>query len=76
MSDLGQRIRLERKRLGISQRELAELVGVHQTMISGIESGERNPSVKLLADLQSHFGVILLPVVGTESLVEVPHAGA
>lgn len=76
MSELGKRIRLERIRLGFSQRELADLVGVHQTMISSIETGEKNPSVKLLADLQERFGVTLLPATGTEAFVEVPHANA
>lgn len=75
MSELGQRVRLERKRLGISQRTLADSVGVHQTMISGIESGERNPSVRLLADLQAYFGVTLLPA-GNDHVPEVVHVVA
>jgi len=62
MSKLGKRIRLQRVIHGISQQQLADAVGVHQTMISGIETGEKSPSLRLLSDLQAYFGVSLLPI--------------
>ncbi|WP_250674477.1 helix-turn-helix transcriptional regulator (plasmid) [Paraclostridium ghonii] len=36
-----------RKEKGISQRELAELVGVSRNTISSIETGQFNPTAKL-----------------------------
>jgi len=49
---LGQQIRASRERLGLSQRQLAELVGIpaHQT-ISQIEKGTRGVKVWELATL-------------------------
>jgi len=70
MSKLGTRIRLQRVLHGISQQQLADAVGVHQTMISGIETYEKNPSIKLLSDLQAYFGVSLLPVGEPSAVIE------
>ena len=42
----GQRIRDERTKQGISQEELGFRTGLDRTYISGIERGERNPSLK------------------------------
>jgi len=42
LKTLGNRIRAERERKGISQERLAELATVHRTYIGGIERGERN----------------------------------
>jgi transcriptional regulator with XRE-family HTH domain len=45
---IGRNMRKLRKRLGISQEELAALSGLHRTYIGGIERGERNITVKTL----------------------------
>jgi DNA-binding XRE family transcriptional regulator len=42
------RLRMER---GLSQKQLAELVGTKQSAISRLESGEYNPSVQFLTKL-------------------------
>jgi transcriptional regulator with XRE-family HTH domain len=39
---LGKRVRARRKKLGLSQRELAERAGVQVSYIGGIETGTRN----------------------------------
>jgi len=43
--EFGQRIRNLRKEQGISQEDLALRAGLDRTYISGIERGERNPSL-------------------------------
>ena len=44
---IGQRIRKTRKAHGLSQEQLAELVGVSRNTISSIETGQFNPTAKL-----------------------------
>ena len=41
----GERIREERKKLNISQEELADRAGVHRTYIGMIERAERNITI-------------------------------
>ncbi len=47
MFDLSE-IRIRRRRLGLTQRELAELVGVSQPLIARIESGTIDPKFSLV----------------------------
>lgn len=49
-----QRLRHEK---GLSQEELAHSANVHQTYLSGVESGKRNPSIRVLERLVSALGV-------------------
>lgn len=48
---IGKNIRNRREEFGLDQSELAERVGVSQTMISHIEKDRKNPSIGLLADI-------------------------
>ncbi len=57
--EIGQRIKDLRKEKGLTQQELAELVGVSQNLISKIEPGMRVPSVDLFAELSRVFEVSL-----------------
>jgi len=41
-------IKRRRKRLGLTQKELAELVGVSQSLIAKIESGKTDPKLSLV----------------------------
>ena len=50
---LGRRIRELRKRKGINQEKLAELVNVDPTTISNIENGKNYPSLQNLENLLS-----------------------
>jgi transcriptional regulator with XRE-family HTH domain len=45
---LGKAIRLRRKELKLTQREFAELSGLHRTYLSNVEQGSRNLSVLTL----------------------------
>lgn len=44
---LKNRLKETRKKLGLSQNELAKMVGVSRNTISSIEVGQFNPSAKL-----------------------------
>lgn len=48
LDGIGDRIREERLRCGLSQRELARRLGVSPSLISQLESGHSNPSVATL----------------------------
>lgn len=54
---LGERIRLKREALGLTQAELGEKLGVGPNQIGAIESGRTAPSYKVF--------VSLAPVLGT-----------
>ncbi|MBI3996794.1 MAG: helix-turn-helix transcriptional regulator [Candidatus Omnitrophica bacterium] len=54
---LGARVRRLRKRKGWSQEELAERCGHHWTYIGGLERGERNATLQIIADIAQAFGV-------------------
>lgn len=41
----GNRLKVVRKKVGISQEKLAELAGLHRTYVSSVERGQRNISL-------------------------------
>lgn len=45
-----------RRRRGLSQEELADRAQVHQTYLSGIETGKRNPSILVLHRIAKALG--------------------
>jgi transcriptional regulator with XRE-family HTH domain len=57
VSDLGQRIRQARLDAGLSQRGLAELVGVSFPHISKVEAGRESASTELLARIGEAVGI-------------------
>jgi transcriptional regulator with XRE-family HTH domain len=57
LEDIGSRLREERERVGISQRELARRVGLSASLISQIESGQSKPSVSTLYSIVTELGV-------------------
>ncbi len=69
LEDIGTRIREERERVGISQRELARRIGLSASMISQLESGQSKPSVSTLYAIVTELGVSLDDVFrGTEGM--------
>lgn len=42
---------------GLSQEEFADLAGLHPTYVSGIETGYRNPTVKIIARIAEALDV-------------------
>jgi len=55
----GARVRELRRRLGVSQEELAHRAGMHFTYLGGIERGERNPALVNIARLSIALDVSL-----------------
>lgn len=45
---VGINIRYWRQKRGLSQEEFAERAELHPTYVSGIETGKRNPTVKII----------------------------
>jgi quercetin dioxygenase-like cupin family protein/DNA-binding Xre family transcriptional regulator len=51
MEKIGTRIRVERKKTGLTLRELAEKVGINPITLHRIETGKSSPSVALLSEI-------------------------
>ena len=68
LEDIGTRLREERDRVGISQRELARRVGLSASMISQIESGQSKPSVSTLYGIVTELGVSLDDIFGANGV--------
>ena len=59
------RIKQLRKQKGLTQKEMAEAVGVGVSTIAMWESGKRTPSFKLLNDLSDLFDKSIVYIFGT-----------
>jgi transcriptional regulator with XRE-family HTH domain len=51
VGDLGSNLKAARKKLGLTQEEVAERSGVHATEVSRIEAGKRDPQVSTVLKL-------------------------
>jgi transcriptional regulator with XRE-family HTH domain len=65
---LGNRLRQERVRQGMSLRELARRIEVSASLISAVETGRTNPSVKTLYAIAEALGISPAAVVSTGTL--------
>lgn len=57
MGDLGTNLRAARKKLKLTQEQVAERSGVHPTEVSRIEAGKRDPQVSTLRKLAAALEV-------------------
>lgn len=53
----GKAVRSVRNAAGISQEELADRTEIHRTYIGGIERGERNPTLIMIARIAKALGI-------------------
>ncbi len=72
---LGERIRAERARQGLSLRGLARAVGLSPSLISQIETGRCQPSVSTLYAITTALGVSVEEVFGDGDAVACPRPG-
>lgn len=70
---IGERIRTERARRGISLRGLARSVGLSPSLISQIETGKCQPSVSTLYAITTALGISVAAVLGEAD--GPPHPG-
>lgn len=56
---LGERLRAERLKKGVTELELAKAVGVTQAAISYFESGIKIPSTAVIANISNYFNVTI-----------------
>ena len=54
---LGERIRVIRKRLNLSQKKFAEILGISLITLQRYEKGEREPSSEVLVNIKQKFKV-------------------
>ncbi len=66
MVELGNRLRQMRKNRNLTQRQLAELVGVTHSVISCYEMGDRTPSPDILRKLAATLHVTSDYLLGIE----------
>ena len=63
LDGIGDRLREERVKSGLSQRELARRLGLSPSLISQLESGQSKPSVGTLYSIVTELGVSLDRVI-------------
>ncbi len=64
---VGNNIRRLRKKVQLSQEELAERAGLHRTYLGGVERGERNISLLNLSKIASALRVNLAELFRKEN---------
>ena len=70
MDGFGERLRAERKRLGLSQRALAEIGGVHANAQGNYEKGARSPDAAYLTAISEAGVDVLFVLTGQRSIGE------
>ena len=73
MIEFGNRLRLLRKKRKLTQKELASLVGVKNSVISFYEVGDRTPSLEVLIKLSGALRVSTDALLGitTKEVIDV-----
>ena len=64
----GKRVKALRERKGISQVQLAKIIGVNNSLISKLESGETNSSIPVIQKIASALGVSIVKLLEDDEL--------
>jgi len=75
MIDFGEKLRLLRKEKGLTQAELATLIGVKDKVISFYETGDRVPSPKIIKKLAATLHVSADYLLGIEKQPSIDVSG-
>lgn len=73
--DVGERIKVRREELGLTQAQLADELGVTHQHVSGIESGASAPSLELLVRVARRLGDSTDYLLTGESPLEMDAVG-
>ncbi len=57
MERFGEKLRILRQRQGLSQEQLGEMLGVHQTHVGRIERGGKTPNATMILKISRIFNV-------------------
>lgn len=57
MKKFGDKLRILRKRRGLTTSELGDLLNVHQTHVSQLETGRKVPNAAMILKIADIFGV-------------------
>ena len=72
MTDIGKRIKIAREKRGMTQREVAQLLGYQPLAISRWERGERSPSISVLSKLANLLNINIQWLLTGEGEMELP----
>lgn len=64
---IGQNVQRIRRAKELSQEELSHRAGIHQTYLSGVEGGKRNPSALVLERIAKGLDVDVSELFAAES---------
>jgi transcriptional regulator with XRE-family HTH domain len=73
--NVGNKIRMARKKLGLNMKEFARRVGVSYLTIYRVETDKVSPSVALLSEIAHHLGEPIVNFFNEEQKITVVKAG-
>lgn len=71
LMNVGKNIKKIREQRGMTQQQIADLIHMHRSNYSKIESGLREPSIEALNKIAKHFGITLDELVNLKGKVPV-----
>ena len=69
---MSNRIREERKKAGLTMRQLGDIVGVAESAISHYETGKRQPNHETMIKISETLGVTVGYLMGADEQKEIP----
>lgn len=67
-ADIGEKIRVARKKAGLNQEELAELARLHRISIARYESGTVEPGINAIMRIAEALGITVDELLGNQPL--------